>query len=82
MPQIVVENLRKSFQVAERQAGLWGALRGMTQRRYRTVTALNDISFTLDAGEPECVKCLREKSEGDLVYKAPSGSLRAPSLLL
>lgn len=51
MPQIVVENLRKTFQVAERQAGLWGALRGMTQRRYRTVTALNDISFTLDAGE-------------------------------
>src|ERR1043166_3814784 len=28
----------------------------------------------------ECVKCLREKSEGDLVYKAPFGSLCSHSL--
>jgi ABC-2 type transport system ATP-binding protein len=51
MPQIVVENLRKTFQVAERQAGMWGAVRGLARRRHRMVTALNDISFTLDAGE-------------------------------
>lgn len=51
MPQIVVENLRKTFQVAERQAGTWGAIRGLASRRYRNVTALNDISFTLEAGE-------------------------------
>lgn len=51
MPQIVVENLRKTFQIAERQSGMWGAIRGLATRKYRTVTALNDISFTLEAGE-------------------------------
>lgn len=51
MPQIIVENLRKTFQIAERQAGMWGAIRGLATRKYRTVTALNDISFQLDAGE-------------------------------
>lgn len=51
MPQIVVENLVKTFQVAERQAGMWGAVRGLAQRRYREVRALDGVSFTLEAGE-------------------------------
>ncbi len=51
MPQIVVENLVKRFQVAERQAGMWGAVRGLASRRYRTVTALGGVSFSIDAGE-------------------------------
>ncbi len=51
MPQIVVENLVKTFRIAERQAGMWGAVRGLAYRRYRTVTALSGISFSLEAGE-------------------------------
>ncbi len=51
MPQIAVENLTKRFRVAERRAGLWGALRGVAQRRYRTVNALDGISFSIAAGE-------------------------------
>jgi ABC-2 type transport system ATP-binding protein len=51
MPQIVVENLRKTFRVAERQAGAWGAVRGLVQRRYRDVDALDGVSFSLEAGE-------------------------------
>src|SRR5689334_16645133 len=51
MPQIVVENLTKTFRIAERQSGLWGAMRGLVQRRYREVSALAGISFTLEAGE-------------------------------
>lgn len=51
MPQIIVENLVKTFHVAERQAGLWGAFSGMLQRRTRCVRALDDISFSLEAGE-------------------------------
>lgn len=51
MAQIVVENLVKTFQVAERQAGLWGAVRGLAQRRYRSVHALEGISFALEPGE-------------------------------
>jgi ABC-2 type transport system ATP-binding protein len=49
--QIVVENLAKTFRVAERAPGMWGAVRGLVQRRHRLVRALGGISFTLDAGE-------------------------------
>ena len=51
MPHIVVENLVKTFQVAERQPGTWGALRGLVRRRTRTVRALDGLSFCLEPGE-------------------------------
>jgi len=51
MPQIVVENLAKSFRIAERDPGAWGALRGLAHRRYRTIHALGGISFSLEPGE-------------------------------
>src|SRR5436189_5177732 len=51
MPLVVVEGLSKSFAVAERTAGLWGAARGLMRRRRRIVSALQDVSFTLEAGE-------------------------------
>jgi len=51
MPQIIVEDLVKTFRVAERQAGLWGALRGLVRRRQRLVRALDGVSFALEAGE-------------------------------
>ena len=47
MPQIVVEGLQKSFHVSERS----GAIRGIFHRRHRLVQALNDISFSIEAGE-------------------------------
>ena len=50
-PYIVVEGLAKSFRVAERPSGAFGALRGVVRRRWRTVEALKGISFTLDEGE-------------------------------
>lgn len=49
--QIVVENLAKTFRVAERAAGMGGALRGLVRRKHRVVTALGDVSFSLNAGE-------------------------------
>jgi ABC-2 type transport system ATP-binding protein len=49
--QIVVENLTKRFQVAERNPGVWGALRGVARRRYRTVNALDGVSFSIEPGE-------------------------------
>ena len=49
--QIVVENLVKTFQVAERAPGLWGALRGVVRRRHREVRALDGISFAIEPGE-------------------------------
>ena len=51
MPQIVVSNLEKQFRVAERQPGMWGAVKGLLRRRYRDVQALHDVSFTIEPGE-------------------------------
>ena len=51
MPQIVVENLSKTFMIAERDPGVWGAVRGLFHRRYRAVRALDGISFALEPGE-------------------------------
>ena len=51
MEQIFVENLHKTYRIAERQPGLSGAVRGLFHRKYRTVRALNGISFNLKRGE-------------------------------
>jgi len=51
MPQIVVEDLVKTYRIAERQPGMWGAMRGLVHRRYRTIRALNGASFSLEPGE-------------------------------
>ena len=51
MPQIVAENLVKRFRVAERSPGLLGAMRGVFKRRYRTVAALDGVSFSIEPGE-------------------------------
>jgi len=52
MPQILVENLVKTFRVAERAPGVWGAMMvGRVRRKHRTVTALDGLSFSLEEGE-------------------------------
>ena len=51
MPQIVVENLIKTYRIPERRPGIWGALVGVAKRTYRTVQALNGVSFSIEPGE-------------------------------
>jgi ABC-2 type transport system ATP-binding protein len=51
MPQILVERLAKTYRVAEREPGIVGAVKGLVRRRCRVVKALEDVSFSLDAGE-------------------------------
>src|SRR5215510_3152945 len=51
MPQIIVQDLVKTFRVSERAPGLWGAVRGLMRRRHRTVRALDGVSFSLEPGE-------------------------------
>jgi ABC-2 type transport system ATP-binding protein len=51
MPQILVEELSKTYRIAEREAGTLGALKGLFHRRWRNVEALAGISFQLERGE-------------------------------
>lgn len=51
MPYIVVEDLTKTFSIAERQPGMWGATKGLFHRKYRSVEALKQASFSLEEGE-------------------------------
>ncbi|MBF5002990.1 ABC transporter ATP-binding protein [Diaphorobacter caeni] len=51
MPQIVVDQLRKSYRIHERDPGVTGALKAMLRPRYRTVQALDGVSFALERGE-------------------------------
>lgn len=51
MPQIEVRDLRKTFRVAARSPGVWGAMRGLVQRKHREVHALDGVSFSVEAGE-------------------------------
>jgi len=51
MAQIRVENLTKTYRVAERRPGLLGAVRGLIRRRHHTVRALDSVSFEIEAGE-------------------------------
>jgi ABC-2 type transport system ATP-binding protein len=48
---IVVENLRKSYRVAERRSGTLGALTGLFHRTTRIVHALDGVSFSIERGE-------------------------------
>jgi len=51
MAQIVVEQLVKTYQIAARSPGMWGAIRGLVRRRTRTVRALDGVSFSIEQGE-------------------------------
>ncbi len=47
----MVRNLEKRYQVAERDPGMWGAIKGLARRRYRDVLALHGVSFDIAQGE-------------------------------
>ena len=49
--QIVVDHLSKHYQVHEKEPGLMGSLRSFVARKYRTVKAVDDVSFTIARGE-------------------------------
>jgi len=47
MSQIIVEDLSKTYRVAERQPGLRGAAFGLFRRTYREVRALDRVTFSI-----------------------------------
>ena len=51
MPQIAVSDLTKTYRVAVRQPGLFGAMRGLFVRQHREIQALAGVTFSLQEGE-------------------------------
>ena len=50
-PQISVEDLSKHYQVHEKDPGLAGSLRAFFARKYKTVKAVDRVTFNIDSGE-------------------------------
>jgi ABC-2 type transport system ATP-binding protein len=50
-PQIVVQNLSKTYRVPQRQGGMRASLKSLVKKTFTDVTAVHDISFTIQAGE-------------------------------
>ncbi|WP_299957364.1 ATP-binding cassette domain-containing protein [uncultured Modestobacter sp.] len=50
-PAIRVRDLRKTFRVAERDAGLAASIRGLVRRTHRDVEAVAGVSFDVASGE-------------------------------
>jgi ABC-2 type transport system ATP-binding protein len=48
---ISINHLTKSFSVPVREGGVFAAMRGLVARQERTITAVDDISFAVGAGE-------------------------------
>ena len=50
-PTITVEQLSKTYQVPEREAGFSAAVRSFFKRKYKDVKAVQEVSFTIAQGE-------------------------------
>ncbi|USG64729.1 ATP-binding cassette domain-containing protein [Brevibacillus ruminantium] len=48
---IQVNHLQKEFRIHQARAGLKGAIRDLFNREYKTVKAVDDLSFTVEEGE-------------------------------
>lgn len=51
MSLIEVEDLSKHYFIAKRQEGMWGAVRSLFHREYLKKTAVENVSFSIEAGE-------------------------------
>ncbi len=51
MSVIEVKNLRKEYKISEKDVGLIGAIKNVFRPKFRTKTAVDDISFSIAEGE-------------------------------
>lgn len=50
-PVISVKNLKKYYDVFEKEPGILGSVRSLWKRKYETVRAVDEVSFSIDEGE-------------------------------
>src|SRR5471030_1755955 len=50
-PAIHVHQLTKVYRTYQKEAGFWGALRGLAHRRYKETAAAKEVSFSVAEGE-------------------------------
>ncbi|MBI4039912.1 ATP-binding cassette domain-containing protein [Candidatus Daviesbacteria bacterium] len=50
-PVIQVKNLKKYYQVHQKEPGLWGSIKSLFARKYYDVKAVDDVSFKINQGE-------------------------------
>ncbi len=50
-PAIKVKSLKKYYQVHEKEPGLGGSIRSLFKRKYKTVKAVDNVSFEIGEGE-------------------------------
>lgn len=51
MAQIVVENLVKEYRVPDGEPGLWGSMKALFHPKYRSITAIDHVDFSIEKGE-------------------------------
>ena len=51
MKIIEVKNLNKKFRIKEKEKGLKGSLKSIVKPKYKTVNAVNNLSFSVEKGE-------------------------------
>ncbi|XHR28715.1 MAG: ATP-binding cassette domain-containing protein [Chthoniobacteraceae bacterium] len=51
MPVVEARHLTKIYRTYHKEAGLWGAVKGLVHRQYDETRAANDVSFSIEEGE-------------------------------
>ncbi len=51
MPAVEARHLTKIYRTYHKEAGLWGAVKGLVHRKYDETRAANDVSFSIEEGE-------------------------------
>ena len=51
MKIIEVKNLNKKFKIKEKEKGLKGSLKSIIKPKFKTINAVNNISFEVEQGE-------------------------------
>jgi ABC-2 type transport system ATP-binding protein len=77
VPLIEVQDLSKTYIVAEKQAGFVGTLRHFVRRRTREVQAVRNVSFTIQSGE--CIGFLGGNGAGKTTTLKMLAGLLAPT---